>query len=380
MDTYKNPSQIRWNTESQIENISRFGDPVVDESIIDEIWKLRRQFGDELVVLGHHYQRDEVIQFADQIEDSLALSQFAAKIDNAKYVLFLGIHIMAETADMLTSDDVTVILPDLRAGCTMGDYAPLDDVERTWSELSEIVNIDTVVPVCYINATAAIKAFAGKHGGPVCTSSNTPKILEWALNKGEKVFFYPDINLGRNSAVSMGIPEDQMIIWDPTLPFGGNSKEAVEKARIYLWKGFCSVHEHFQSHHIDDLRKNVENINVIVHPEVKAEVFDKADSFGSTSGILQTVRSAPAGTSWAIGTEYHMVQRLAREMKKEGKEVYSLAPFACLCTPMFRITPEVILDSLKALQSGEYNHEVRVDPETSKFAGQSLELMFEITG
>ncbi|MBZ0265830.1 quinolinate synthase NadA [bacterium] len=356
------------------------GDPSTPPELLREIQEMRAALGKQLVLLGHHYQRDEVIQFADKTGDSLALSQYAAQMRDASYVMFLGVHFMAETADMLTPKHVPVILPDKRAGCTMADMAQIEDIEESWESLARVVDTEKVVPVTYINSTAAVKSFVGAHGGTICTSSNAHKIIQWALEGGEKVFFFPDQHLGRNTSFELGIPLDKMIVWDPNEPLGGNSAEAVKNARVLLWKGHCSVHQHFKPAHADYWRTRFDgDVTVIVHPECSFEVVQKADISGSTSKIINTIRDAPAGSRWAVGTENHLVSRLGQEMAKEGKEVYSLAPYACLCSTMFRISPQSMADSLHALLDGKYRYQISVDDETAHYATEALNRMFEIT-
>jgi len=371
--------KILWNPEQPIDDIDAVGQVHSTPETVDEIRQLREKFGDEMVFLGHHYQRDEIIQFADTRGDSLALSQYAAKVASAKYVMFLGVHFMAETADMLTGDDVTVILPDKRAGCTMADMADIDDIENAWEQLSEHFDTEKIIPVTYINSTAAVKAFVGKHGGTICTSSNAEKIIRWAMEKGEKLFFFPDQHLGRNTSYDLGVKLDEMIVWDPEEDLGGNELEEVKKAKVLLWKGHCSVHQHFKPEHADVWREREPGIKIIVHPECSFDVVQKADYAGSTSYIINTIKNAPAGTKWAVGTENNLVFRLAEEVKAEGKEVFSFAPYACMCSTMFRVSPEALLESMRALDRGEYKWKVSVDPETTELANLALERMFEIT-
>ena len=372
--------EVRWNPEQPINAVTHMGDPVTPPEVIEEIRNLRAQLGSDLVLLGHHYQRDEVIQFADTRGDSLALSQYAAKMEGVKYVVFLGVHFMAETADMLTGPEVSVILPDKRAGCTMADMADIVDIEEAWAQLGRFLDTEKIVPITYINSTAAVKAFVGSHGGTICTSSNADKVIDWALKRGEKVFFFPDQHLGRNTSVNLGVPLDKMLVYDPEEVLGGHSESAVRDARVLLWKGHCSVHQHFRPEHVEAWRSRYPDIKVIVHPECSHEVVQKADMAGSTSYILKAIRAAEKGTRWAVGTENHLVSRLGQEMAAEGKEVYSLAPYACLCSTMFRISPEALLDSLRALARGEIRGQVTVDQQTREASNLALARMFEITG
>lgn len=372
--------EVRWNPEQPILEVTHMDEPYIPEELMAEIAELRAGFGEELVLLGHYYQREEVIRFADRRGDSLALSQHAAKVRDAKYVIFLGVHFMAETADMLTPPEVPVILPDLRAGCTMADMADIEDVEDAWRQLEEILDTSRIIPVTYINSTAAVKSFVGEHGGTICTSSNAHKIIRWALEKGEKLFFFPDQHLGRNTCYDLGIPLEKMPLWNPEEPLGGNDAGRLRDARVLLWRGHCSVHQHFQPQHADIWRSRVPDIKIIVHPECSFEVVQKADYVGSTSYIRKTISEGPPGSKWAVGTENHLVASIGREVAVEGKEVYSLAPYACLCSTMFRISPQALRDSLEALKRGEYRWRVQVDPATKQWADKALERMFEITG
>ncbi len=373
------PLEVRWNPEQPIEDVTVMGQPQVDPEVVREIHDLREGFGEELVLLGHHYQRDEVIQFADKRGDSLALSQYAASVKQAEYVIFLGVHFMAETADMLTPGEVAVLLPDKRAGCTMADMAEIEHVEEAWEQLDGIMDTSTIVPITYINSTAAVKAFVGEHGGAICTSSNAHKVISWAMKKGKKLFFFPDQHLGRNTSHDLGVPLEEMLVWNFNEAMGGHSEEALSKARVLLWQGHCSVHQHFMPAHPDIWRARIPEIQIAVHPECRHEVVKKADVVGSTAKLIRTVREAPAGSKWAVGTENHLVERLGKEAAREGKEVYSLAPYACLCSTMFRISPKALLNSLRALKNGELRHRITVDEATTERALSALERMFRIT-
>ena len=257
------PLEIRWNPERPIEGVHRMGEPEVPRELVDNIHRLREQLGNETVFLGHSYQRDEVIQFADKIGDSLALSQYAADEQDAKHIIFLGVHFMAETADMLTPPEIPVILPDLRAGCTMADMAQIEDVEDAWRQLDPVLDLDRLTPVTYINSSAAIKAHVGKHGGTICTSSNADAIIKWALEQNDRVMFFPDQHLGRNTCYKLGIPLDEMIVWDPEEPLGGNTRQQILDSRVILWKGHCSVHQHFQASHVDIWRQRIPDIRAV---------------------------------------------------------------------------------------------------------------------
>ena len=355
------------------------GEPGVSQAVLDEITEIRQRFGKDLVLLGHFYQRDEVIQFADKTGDSLVLSQYASQVKDARYVIFLGVHFMAETADMLTPDSVKVILPDKRAGCTMADMAQIGDIEDAWEQLGKVIDTTKLIPVTYINSTADVKAFVGRHGGTICTSSNAEKVITWALERGERLFFFPDQHLGRNTSYKLGIPLEKMAVWNPEEAMGGNDGGTIRDAKVLLWQGHCSVHQHFRPEHADAWRTRIPDIQIVVHPECSFEVVQKADVSGSTSKIIKVISESPEGSKWAVGTENHLVARIGQEMAKQGKEVYSLAPYACLCSTMFRISPEALLESLRSLEKGELRWHVEVDPETTREANTALERMFEIT-
>ncbi|HMH79556.1 MAG TPA: quinolinate synthase NadA, partial [Candidatus Acidoferrum sp.] len=283
---------------------------VPDNTLDERIAAAKAALGKDLVILGHHYQRDEVVKFADFRGDSLRLSQQAADAD-AKYIVFCGVHFMAESADILRRGNQIVVLPDLSAGCSMADMADIGQVEACWNELQGVADTSKIIPVTYMNSTAAIKSFTGEHGGSACTSSNAPAVMNWAFERGEKVLFLPDEHLGRNTAYRMGIPLQEMIVWDPYEELGGNTAEAVGKARVILWKGYCSVHQRFTPEQIGRVRRENPGVRVIVHPECKFEVAQAADEIGSTEGIIRAIKAAPPGSKWAVGTEIHMVNRLS---------------------------------------------------------------------
>ena len=327
----------------------------------EKIRALKRQLGDRLVILGHHYQRDEVIQFADFRGDSYKLSLQAATRQEAEYTLFCGVHFMAESADILSSPDRKVILPNLEAGCSMADMAKSTDVEACWSALTEL-GLTGVVPVTYMNSAASLKAFCGRNGGIVCTSSNAPRVYDWAFERGDKILFFPDEHLGRNTGVARGIPIDEMIVWDPFLPLGGNTPEALRTARVILWKGYCSVHARFSVEQIEQARMAFPDVNVIVHPECRLEVVQAADDNGSTEHIIDVVTAAPSGTTWAIGTEINLVNRLQREMP--DKTIFCLDPVICPCSTMYRVHPAYVLWTLEHLAAGEIVNQIVVDDET----------------
>lgn len=341
------------------------------------IWALRNQLGDRLVVLGHHYQRDEVIQFADFRGDSFKLSQQAAQRADAEFVLFCGVHFMAESADILTKEETRVILPNLEAGCSMADMAKLDDVEAAWQAMAKAgVDLSRVVPVTYMNSAADLKAFCGRNNGIVCTSSNAPRVFDWAFERGDKIIFFPDEHLGRNTGVQKGIPQDKMVVWDPFQPMGGLTPEQLRDATVILWKGYCSVHARFTVEQIEKARADYPDVNVIVHPECRLEVVQAADLAGSTEFIIDTIRKAPAGTTWAVGTEINLVNRLNDELP--DKYVFCLDPVICPCSTMYRIHPAYILWTLEHLVEGEVVNEIKVDPRTRQDALVALDRMLSV--
>lgn len=338
----------------------------------------KRKLGARCVILGHHYQRDEVFRHADLTGDSLKLSREAAK-SGAEYIVFCGVHFMAEVADILSRPDQIAILPDLAAGCSMADMANLPAVERSWRELSQVLDPDvTITPVTYINSAADLKAFCGRHGGIVCTSSNARKILEWSFAQREKVLFFPDQHLGRNTGYRMGIPLDEMVTWDFTQPMGGLTEEQLRKARIILWKGFCSVHQMFRPEQIDRFLEKHPDTRVIAHPECSFEVCEKAQYIGSTEYILRTIREAEAGTRWLVGTELNMVNRLANEMRPRGVEVHFMSPTVCMCSTMFRTDPQHLAWILENLAEGHIVNRIQVPEEDAIPAKQSLDRMLEV--
>ena len=338
------------------------------------IWNLKRQLGDRLTILGHHYQRDEVIQFADFQGDSYKLSQEAAA-QTSEYTLFCGVHFMAESADILGGPGQHVILPNLEAGCSMADMAKPEDVEQAWNTLASL-GITGVVPVTYMNSAASLKAFCGRNGGIVCTSSNAPRVFDWSFAQGERIFFFPDEHLGRNTAVRKDIPLDQMVVWDPFQPLGGNTEEELRNARVFLWKGYCSVHARFSVEQIEKARAEFPDVNVIVHPECRLEVVQAADDDGSTEHIINVVRNAPAGTTWAVGTEINLVRRLQSQMP--DKTVFCLDPVICPCSTMYRIHPAYMLWALEHLARGEIVNEIVVNPITAREARIALDRMLAV--
>ncbi len=348
---------------------------VPDTTLDERIAAAKAKLGKDVVILGHHYQRDEVIKFADFRGDSLKLSQQAAQTDG-KYIVFCGVHFMAESADILRRDQQIVVLPDLNAGCSMADMADIGQVEACWSELGTVLDTQKIVPVTYMNSTAAIKSFTGEHGGAVCTSSNAAAVMKWALARGEKVLFLPDEHLGRNTGYRMGIPLDEMVVWDPFEEWGGNTPEALKKAKIILWEGYCSVHQRFTPEHVARVRKEHPGIRVIVHPECRFEVAQAADEIGSTEGILKVIQAASAGSTWAVGTEIHLVNRMANELK--DRRVISLDPNVCVCTTMFRITPQHLLWVLENLGAGKIVNRITVEKRTRHFAKLALDRMLDL--
>jgi quinolinate synthase len=350
-----------------------------DEEMDGRIAAARRTLGDRLVILGHHYQRDEVIRFADYTGDSFKLAREIAKHPTAEFIVFCGVHFMAESADILGLPHQQVILPDLAAGCSMADMVAPDQLAVCWSELEQIDIAASVVPVTYINSAAAIKSFVGERGGTVCTSSNAAATLAWGWSRREKILFLPDQHLGRNTAWKMGVRLDEMVVWDPYQPFGGLTPDEIERARLILWKGHCSVHVRFTAAQIDAVRKQHPGVRVIVHPEVPHDVLRAADDFGSTEYILKTVREAPAGTIWAVATEVHLVHRLAEEMEPLGKTVVSLDTMGCLCSTMFRVSPNHLLWVLEGLVEGQVHNHIVVPDRDKHFARIALDRMLTIT-
>jgi quinolinate synthase len=336
----------------------------------------KETLGDRLLILGHHYQRDEVMAWADARGDSFGLSRLAADNHKAEYVVFCGVHFMAESADILTADHQQVVLPDLNAGCSMADMADLESVEEAWEALAAVTDIERVVPITYMNSSAALKAFVGDHGGAVCTSSNARAILTWALDRGDKVLFFPDQHLGRNTGYQLGFTEADMRVWNPRLELGGLQERDVKDATFLLWKGHCSVHQRFRTEHIEAARKEHPGVIVVAHPECSHDVIEQADQVGSTDFIIKAVENAPAGATLAIGTEIHLVQRLAAE--HPDKTVFSLDPLICPCSTMFRIDAAHLCWVLENLVDGTVVNRITVDDETAASARIALERMLAI--
>ena len=354
------------------------------EARIDAVSK---ELGDELLILGHHYQQDEVIAHSDLRGDSYKLSQMAADSSACKTIVFCGVHFMAETADILANRPekleqrdgrrVTVILPDMAAGCSMADMAGIKQVEAAWEDMSEVIDMDQVIPVTYINSAASLKAFCGKHGGIVCTSSNAQAVLEWAFERGQRVFFFPDQHLGRNTALKMGITEEQMPVWDPyQLEMGGQTDHSIKNSKVILWKGHCSVHQMFRAEHVEGFRKQHPGIKILVHPECPREVNDLADVSGSTGKIIETVESSPPGTKWAIGTELHLVNRLKAEHPEQ--EIHFLSPVVCMCATMYRIDLPHLCWTLENLRDGKVVNLIEVSEEDTKWSLIALERMLAV--
>ena len=334
------------------------------------------ELGDSLLILGHHYQQDEVIRFADFRGDSYKLSQMAASSEACRWIAFCGVHFMAETADILTRPEVGVALPDLAAGCSMADMADLDAVEAAWTDLATVIDVEDITPVTYINSTADLKAFCGRHGGIVCTSSNARAVLDWAFARRSRVLFFPDQHLGRNTARAMGIPLDKMPLWDPRFPLGNNTEEALRDSKVLLWRGHCSVHQMFKPAHIAEFRKRHPAIKVLVHPECMMSVVDAADLVGSTEFILETIAKAPAGSEWAVGTELHLVNRLAQE--NPDKLVKFLSPMVCMCATMYRIDVPHLAWTLENIARGTPVNLVKVPDETAHWARVALQRMLDV--
>jgi len=348
-----------------------------DPTLVERAKVARAALGDRALVLGHHYQRDEVIDFADITGDSFKLAQSAAAQSSAEYIIFCGVHFMAESADILTSSKQKVILPDLAAGCSMADMATANQVEKCWQELTEVGVADRTIPVTYMNSSAAIKSFTGEHGGTICTSSNAQKTMEWAFTQGEKILFLPDQHLGRNTAVqSLGLSLDDCVLWNPWKPMGGLTREAIQAAKVILWRGHCSVHGKFTKQSIDEVRLRVPGIQVLVHPECQHEVIKNADVVGSTEQIIRTVNASPAGSKWAIGTELNLVSRLAKN--NPDKQVIFLDKDVCYCSTMNRIDLPHLVWAMESLVSGHVVNQISVDPRVAKFSRIALEQMLAL--
>lgn len=345
-----------------------------DEQVLVELTKIKEELKDKVVVLGHHYQQDDVISFADITGDSLQLAREAAKLDK-EYIIFCGVHFMAETADMLTSKNQKVILPDLRAGCSMADMAKRTEIDKAWKFITEATT-EKVVPVTYINCAATLKSFVGDNGGTICTSSNAEKMIDWALKQGEKLLFFPDQHLGRNTCFKMGIPLDQMVVYNPNMLNGGLTKEQIQKAKVILWYGYCSVHQGFTREQVLNIKKNHPNMTVIVHPECPFDVVSEAHDNGSTSYIIDKIHNSPAGSEFAIGTEINLVNRLAATYP--DKKIISLSPYQCLCTTMYRVRPRWLLASFRAIKQNKPINIITVPDDIKASSLKALDTMLAI--
>jgi len=346
------------------------------EELDARITEARAALGERLVVLGHHYQRNEIIRFADVRGDSFKLSQYAASQKNAEYIVFCGVHFMAETADILSSPEQQVILPNLTAGCSMADMAHIDDVLDCWDDLQAVFGGGGVVPITYMNSTAAIKALCGRNGGIVCTSSNAPAAFRWAFERGGRVLFMPDQHLGRNTGVKLGIDPEEMLVWNPFKPMGGHSEEALDKAKVILWQGHCSVHTRFSVAQIEESRSRFPDVNVVVHPECFMEVVQAADFDGSTEYIIKVIEEAPPGSVWAIGTEISLVNRIAQQ--NPDKTVFCLDSVVCPCSTMYRVHPAYLSWVMDGLNAGVVVNQIRVEDQTRAEARVALDRMLAV--
>jgi len=351
-----------------------------DHSMDERIAAARKTLGSTTILLGHHYQRDEVIRFADYTGDSYKLALAASQTD-ARYLIFCGVHFMAESADVLGQPGQQVILPDLNAGCSMADMAEIGQVEECWETLLDSgIEADEIIPLTYMNSSAAIKAFCGEHGGLVCTSSNARAAFDWAFARAKQILFLPDQHLGRNTGYRMGIPLSDMAVYDPWQLNGGITPQRMRDAKIVLWKGHCSVHQRFLPEHVDNVRAKYPGIQVIVHPECRIEVCEKADAIGSTERLIKIVEAAPAGTTFAIGTEIHLVNRLAKQFEERGRKIVTLDDAGCLCTTMYRISPQHLAWALENLVEGRVVNRIQVRDDVKYWARVALDRMLEIGG
>jgi quinolinate synthase len=356
-------------------------------TLTDRVQAVRSEMGRRLLILGHHYQRDEVVSLSDLRGDSFQLSRMAADDQNCRAIIFCGVHFMAETADILANrpqrlaerggERIPVVLPDMAAGCSMADMAEIEQVEECWEQLAEVVDVEDVMPVTYVNSAAGLKAFCGQRGGIVCTSANAAAVLQWSFARRRRVLFFPDQHLGRNTALAMGIPLDTMPVWDPHADvLGGNSEEAIARSRVLLWKGHCSVHQVFLPIHVDQFRERIPGVKILVHPECMMEVVQKADVIGSTGKIIRAVEEAPAGTKWAIGTELHLVQRLKQEHPEQ--DIHFLSAIVCMCATMYRIDLPHLCWALENLAAGTPVNVIRVADDTAGYALEALQRMLEV--
>lgn len=359
-----------------------------NEELSQRIEAVRSKLGSSLLILGHHYQQDEVIKHSDLRGDSYQLSKLAAESSDCRSIVFCGVHFMAETADILANRPekvqqrdgrkVTVMLPDMAAGCSMADMAAIAQVDSAWDQIGEVIDSNDITPVTYINSAASLKAFCGKHGGIVCTSSNAKAVLDWSFKQRKRVFFFPDQHLGRNTSLKMGITNDQMPVWDPYgEDLGGCTEDQLRNSRVILWKGHCSVHQMFRASHVDQFRSKYPGIKILVHPECPQEVNDIADISGSTSKIIEVVQKAPAGSKWAIGTELHLVNRLKNEHPEQ--EIHFLSPVVCMCATMYRIDLAHLCWTLENLAAGSIVNQITVDEETSRWSLIALSRMLQVS-
>lgn len=346
-----------------------------DDEVLSKMHDIRKELGEKVVILGHHYQQDDVISLADYKGDSLQLAKEAAKMDS-EFIIFCGVHFMAETADILTSEKQKVILPDLNAGCSMADMANRREIDRAWENIKKATS-HKVIPITYINCDALLKDFVGANGGAICTSSNAKKVITWALEKGEKLLFFPDQHLGRNTCVELGISLDEMIVYNPNLQHGGVTAEQIAKAKVILWYGFCSVHQGFNKDQVLRIKKNDPERTIIVHPECNYEVYSSAHMSGSTSFIIETIKKAEKGSKWAIGTEINLVNRLASEYPH--LDITSLSPYQCLCTTMYRVRPRWLLKSLESIRDQNPINIIKVEKSVKENALKALDRMLQIS-
>ncbi len=346
-----------------------------DEQVIEEIHKLKNELKDKVIVLGHHYQQDDVIQFSDLRGDSLKLAKDAAKLTH-EYIIFCGVHFMAETADMLTKPNQKVILPDMNAGCSMADMANRDQIDIAWKNILNATN-EKIIPITYINCTAALKSFVGENGGSICTSSNAHKVIRWALEEGEKLLFFPDQHLGRNTCFDLGISLEDMIVYNPNMQNGGVTAEQIKKAKVILWYGYCSVHQGFNANQVKALKEKDPQMTVIVHPECSFEVVQESDMNGSTAYIIETIKNAPTGSKWAVGTEINLVKRLQSEFP--DKIITSLSPYQCLCTTMYRVRPRWLLETFRSIKRNDAINIIKVSDDVKENSLKALDRMLQIS-
>lgn len=373
-------TRAKHDLSKRVDGIPTFYAEMSGEELDRRISAAKAELGTRLVILGHHYQRDEIIRYADYRGDSFKLAQLAAARPEADYIVFCGVHFMAESADILSGPHQKVILPNPAAGCSMADMANIAEVEECWQMLHEQLGEDAgIIPVTYMNSAANLKAFCGRNGGVVCTSSNAPRVMSWAFSQGKRVLFFPDEHLGRNTALKFGIPEDQMTVWNPKDPMASDdAEEALEQAKIILWKGYCSTHMRFSLQQIEKARAEYPGIRVIVHPECRREVVEAADLYGSTEYIIEQIERAPVGTQWAVGTEINLVHRIAQEHPEQF--IFCLDPIVCPCSTMYRIHPAYVAWVLEGLLDNQVINQVSVDEETAHWARVALQRMLALRG